>query len=87
LIPFASNSVFKKLKHIKIFISRFIIFQEYSNRSSEFIIMAIIRVQEGIHTIDLPIGKAQAAKEWIDKLDINILSMHIYKTNLEAFID
>jgi hypothetical protein len=37
--------------------------------------------------MDLLIGKTQAAKEWIDKLDINTSSMHIYKANLEAFID
>jgi hypothetical protein len=37
--------------------------------------------------MDLPIDKAQAAKEWIDKLGINTSSMHVYKTNLEAFID
>jgi hypothetical protein len=37
--------------------------------------------------MNLPIRKIQAAKEWIDKLDINTSSLHIYKTNLEAFID
>jgi hypothetical protein len=36
--------------------------------------------------MDLPIGKAQAAKEWIDKLGTNTSSLHIYKVNLEAFI-
>jgi hypothetical protein len=37
--------------------------------------------------MNLPIGKAQAAKKWIDKLGTNISSMHVYKANLEAFID
>jgi hypothetical protein len=33
------------------------------------------------------IGKAQAAKEWIEKLGTNISSLHFYKANLEAFIN
>jgi hypothetical protein len=37
--------------------------------------------------MDLLIDKAQAAKKWINKLSINIPSLHIYKANLEAFID
>jgi hypothetical protein len=37
--------------------------------------------------MDLLIGKAQAAKKWINKLDTNTSSLHIYKANLEAFID
>jgi hypothetical protein len=37
--------------------------------------------------MNLPIGKAQAAKEWMKKLDISTLSLHLYKANLEAFIN
>jgi hypothetical protein len=37
--------------------------------------------------MNLPIGKAQAAKKWIKKLGISILLLHFYKANLEAFID
>jgi hypothetical protein len=87
LISFDLNSILKKLKHIKVFISRPIIFQKQSNQSSKSIITPIVRVQQEIHTIDFPISKAQAAKEWINKLDISTLSMHIYKANLKTFID
>jgi hypothetical protein len=37
--------------------------------------------------MNLPIGKAQAVKEWIEKLGISTLSLHLYKANLKAFID
>jgi hypothetical protein len=37
--------------------------------------------------MNLPIGKAQVAKEWMEKLGISISSLHFYKVNLEAFID
>jgi hypothetical protein len=37
--------------------------------------------------MDLSISKAQAAKEWINKSGINIPSLHVYKANLEAFVD
>jgi hypothetical protein len=37
--------------------------------------------------MNLSIGKAQAAKEWMEKLNINIFSLYFYKVNLEAFID
>jgi hypothetical protein len=46
LISFNPNSVFKKLKHVKIFISRFIISQEQSNQSfSESVFTPLVRVQ------------------------------------------
>jgi hypothetical protein len=37
--------------------------------------------------MNLLINKTQAAKEWIEKLDINTSSLYLYKTNLEAFIN
>jgi hypothetical protein len=37
--------------------------------------------------MNFPIGKAQATKEWIEKLNISTPSLHLYKANLEAFID
>jgi hypothetical protein len=37
--------------------------------------------------MNLPIGKIQAAKEWMEKLSISISSLHLYKANLEAFIN
>jgi hypothetical protein len=64
LIPFNPNSLLEKLKYIKSFTSRSTTPQEQSNQPpSEFIVTPVILVQQGIHTMDLPIGKAQAAKE------------------------
>jgi hypothetical protein len=37
--------------------------------------------------MNLLIGKAQAAKEWMKKLNISTFSLYLYKANLEAFID
>jgi hypothetical protein len=37
--------------------------------------------------MNLPISKAQAAKEWMEKLNISISSLYFYKANLEAFIN
>jgi hypothetical protein len=37
--------------------------------------------------MNLSIGKAQAAKEWIKKLNISTSSLNLYKVNLETFID
>jgi hypothetical protein len=50
-------------------------------------IISRIRIHQGILSLNLPIGKARKAKEWIDKLNTDMLSVPEYKTELEAFID
>jgi hypothetical protein len=76
------------LKYVKTFTNRPITLQGQSDQpSSEPVITPLIRVQQGIHIIDLPIDKSQRAKELINKLDTNIPLLHIYKINLEAFIN
>ncbi len=87
LAPFDPDSVFIKLKKVKLFISRPTTSQEqFDQTPPKSIITSFVRVQQGIHVIDLPIGKAQETKKWIDKLGTNTPSLHIYKANLEAFI-
>ena len=46
-----------------------------------------IQIQQGSHTIELPIDKIDEAKEWIDKLTTNTPSISTYKAKLTAFID
>jgi hypothetical protein len=46
-----------------------------------------VTIQHGIINIQFPIDKSDQAKEWINKLYINILSIIIYKAKLTAFVN
>jgi len=76
------------LKIIKIYISRPIISQEQSSEPiPAFIVIPRVTIQQGSIIIELPIKKAEEAKQWVDKLDITTFSIDLYKRQVKAFID
>jgi hypothetical protein len=78
----------KKKKKKKKYVDRPITSEEQI-LSNQSILIPIprVQIQQGSHTIELPIDKINKAKEWIDKLITNTPSISAYKAKLTAFID
>jgi hypothetical protein len=74
---------------VKVYTSRPIIPQESieSAPAPAPIIIPRVTFQQGSVTIDLPIRKAEEAKEWVNKLSTLTPSLDLYKRKLKAFID
>jgi hypothetical protein len=94
LIPFDPNRVLsqllkkKKKKKKKKYVDRLITSEEQIlSNQSVLIPTPRVQIQQGSHTIELPIDKIDEAKEWIDKLMTNTPSIPAYKAKLTAFID
>jgi len=54
---------------------------------STLIVIPRVTIQQGSVSIQLPIRKAEEAKQWVDKLDTATPSIDLYKRQLKAFID
>ncbi len=85
LIPFNPNRVLSLLKEKKEYTSRPTTPEEQSNQPPPA--TPHVRIQQGTLPIDLPIGKTDEPKQWIDKLSTDTPSIAVYKAKLEAFID
>jgi hypothetical protein len=74
---------------VKVYISRPTTLQESTESAPAPAPIVIPRVtfQQGSVIIDLPIRKAEEAKEWVDKLSTLTPSLDLYKRKLKAFID
>jgi hypothetical protein len=78
----------KILKIIKLYISRSTTSQKQLQNQPQFPFLTInVTIQHGIINIQFSINKSDQAKEWIDKLYINISSIITYKAKLTAFVD
>jgi hypothetical protein len=72
---------------VKVYTSRPTTPQEPTESAPAPIVTPRVTFQQGSVTIDLPIRKAEEAKEWVDKLSTLTPSLDLYKRKLKAFID
>ena len=88
LVPFNPDRVLLQLKQVKRYTAR----PTTQEQPSQILPQTppqtpLVTIQKGSKAIELPIGKTEEVKQWVDKLGTNTPSIGLYKSKVVAFID